>query len=432
MKFIRGRMFKSILCAASVVAVIISAPLALAATSTGSVLDYHTFDEDYTRPQYVYHPNEWEEWNAAREAAAREAQQPIAGYPIVPALSPATHSSNAELVALIARLQEEIARLERQLSELNAEGDRSEAILVRGESVVLSRTLSRGMSGSDVEALQRYLSREQDVYPEGKVTGYFGDLTERAVVRFQEKHGLEPVGVVGPKTRVLLSGENATPVTATPSFTGTITQISASTSPEVLSRTSVQSTTSSVYRIPTGYYHGTQTYVSEPTAPASAPTSISASLAATSTASTTPVVVPIVPTIVAPPSSLADITGPTITSLTISPTRTAVGGAVSFQATAEDPSGIQTIVYDIAYPGSGYVLRPNCNFNGVTVGTCGFGESIDHGIQNPSLLGEYTISIRIVDMLGNVAAYYPNGTVTNGITPTHSHTIPVITVVAPE
>jgi hypothetical protein len=76
------------------------------------------------------------------------------------------------------------------------------------------------------------------------------------------------------------------------------------------------------------------------------------------------------------------------------------------------------------------VLSPNCNFNGVTVGTCAFGEPIDHARQNPSVLGDYTIIIRAVDMLDNVAYYYPNGTVTNGVSATHNLTIPAITISA--
>ena len=44
-----------------------------------------------------------------------------------------------------------------------------------------------------------------DVYPEGLVTGYFGSLTENAVRRFQEKQGIEAVGIVGPVTRAKLN-----------------------------------------------------------------------------------------------------------------------------------------------------------------------------------------------------------------------------------
>jgi peptidoglycan hydrolase-like protein with peptidoglycan-binding domain len=35
-------------------------------------------------------------------------------------------------------------------------------------------------------------------------TGYYGDLTAGAVMKFQVDFGLEPDGIVGPKTRALL------------------------------------------------------------------------------------------------------------------------------------------------------------------------------------------------------------------------------------
>jgi hypothetical protein len=113
-------------------------------------------------------------------------------------------------------------------------------------------------------------------------------------------------------------------------------------------------------------------------------------------------------------------------------------GAVTFTATVEDPSGILRIIYDIYYPADqryvavSYILRPLCNFNGVTSGTCSFTQSIDHGIQNPTLLVDYVIqTIRIIDMRDNISTYYPEGTVTGGANATHNLTIPVITISVP-
>lgn len=64
----------------------------------------------------------------------------------------------------------------------------------------LSQTLRPGSTGQDVTTLQEHLSSQPDVYPEQLVTGYYGQLTKRAVTKLQEKIGLEPIGVVGPKT----------------------------------------------------------------------------------------------------------------------------------------------------------------------------------------------------------------------------------------
>jgi len=52
----------------------------------------------------------------------------------------------------------------------------------------------------DVRRLQELLATDPSIYPEGKITGFFGALTKKAVGRLQEKLGLENVGRVGPKT----------------------------------------------------------------------------------------------------------------------------------------------------------------------------------------------------------------------------------------
>ena len=65
--------------------------------------------------------------------------------------------------------------------------------------------LKRGMSGTEVSKLQAIIAKDTSIYPEGLITGNFGPATERAVMRFQKKYGLEQVGYVGPKTRELLN-----------------------------------------------------------------------------------------------------------------------------------------------------------------------------------------------------------------------------------
>ena len=74
------------------------------------------------------------------------------------------------------------------------------------------------------------LSEDPTIYPAKLITGYFGNLTREAVKRFQAKHGIDPLGIVGPKTRAKLnelSGNaslSQTPtVPTTPAITGTLT-----------------------------------------------------------------------------------------------------------------------------------------------------------------------------------------------------------------
>lgn len=68
-------------------------------------------------------------------------------------------------------------------------------------SAEFSINLQRGNKGDDVTRLQQLLSTDTDIYPEASVNGVFGPATQRAVARFQEKHGITPNGRVGPLTR---------------------------------------------------------------------------------------------------------------------------------------------------------------------------------------------------------------------------------------
>ncbi len=83
-----------------------------------------------------------------------------------------------------------------------------------------SRTLRKGETGQDVKTLQTWLS---DVGYHVPSTGYFGSMTQAAVVRFQRAHRLAPAsGTVGRKTAAALlaavkkSSRNSSAVT-TPS-----------------------------------------------------------------------------------------------------------------------------------------------------------------------------------------------------------------------
>lgn len=67
-------------------------------------------------------------------------------------------------------------------------------------------------TGGDVTRLQRFLAQDVSIYPEGRVTGYFGPATLRAVQRWQARAGIvssgDPettgYGFIGPKTRAAM------------------------------------------------------------------------------------------------------------------------------------------------------------------------------------------------------------------------------------
>ncbi|PIT92152.1 MAG: hypothetical protein COU08_04040 [Candidatus Harrisonbacteria bacterium CG10_big_fil_rev_8_21_14_0_10_42_17] len=132
-------------------------------------------------------------------------------------ISPSTvgaQTTNADLQVQIQALLEQISSLQLQIKTLRGEvtSTREEIKQVREELQIL-RTLRVGNEGEDVSNLQEYLSQFEDIYPEGLVTGFFGILTQRAIQRFQQKHGIvtsgDPdstgFGLVGPRTRTKLN-----------------------------------------------------------------------------------------------------------------------------------------------------------------------------------------------------------------------------------
>jgi hypothetical protein len=69
---------------------------------------------------------------------------------------------------------------------------------------VFSKYLYRGKSGEEVRQLQIALKALGFFeYPE--ITGYFGPVTEKAVIAFQKSVSVDPVGMVGPITRGILN-----------------------------------------------------------------------------------------------------------------------------------------------------------------------------------------------------------------------------------
>ena len=110
---------------------------------------------------------------------------------------------------LIEVLKAQIAALKAKIAKVQAE---IAAILEkRLASQRLTKNLHFGMRGPEVYLLQEFLkSQGQAIYPEGLVTGFFGNLTKQAVIRFQEKYAkdiLFPLGLkkgtgfVGSRTR---------------------------------------------------------------------------------------------------------------------------------------------------------------------------------------------------------------------------------------
>jgi peptidoglycan hydrolase-like protein with peptidoglycan-binding domain len=102
-----------------------------------------------------------------------------------------------ELMAQVQQLQAQIRALQQQQVDLQVSANAAILEIIQG--------LKEGNEGDQVTLLQTLLAADAAIYPEGKVTGFFGPLTRRALQRFQAKHGLEQVGFVGPRTRAELN-----------------------------------------------------------------------------------------------------------------------------------------------------------------------------------------------------------------------------------
>ena len=99
---------------------------------------------------------------------------------------------------LIDKLLAQIASLKKQISDLIAQQGGSGAPSVFCSQI--NSNLSFGSIGNEVSCLQEFLKNQgTNIYPEGLTTGYFGNLTKSAVIKFQEKYSsaiLSPLGLL--------------------------------------------------------------------------------------------------------------------------------------------------------------------------------------------------------------------------------------------
>lgn len=115
-------------------------------------------------------------------------------------------SASADTTTLIQELQTKIQELQKQLAAMQVSTTGTvESTPFRIVGVGFSETLQRGSRGDAVTRLQEFLKTKTNSYPDGLVTGYFGVMTESAVKRFQTQYSIDPIGIVGPKTRAKLN-----------------------------------------------------------------------------------------------------------------------------------------------------------------------------------------------------------------------------------
>jgi hypothetical protein len=167
--------------------------------------------------------------------AAPAAPAPTTPVPTAPT-APAAPAAPAPTTAQIKELQLEILNIQKSLLELSllikTEPQNSAipsrlisltqsinqlaAKLQTAKSIasaIFARNLYFGLQGDDIRNLQEFLAKDKTIYPEARITGYFGLLTQAAIQRFQCKYNIvcsgtpasTGYGVVGPRTRTKLN-----------------------------------------------------------------------------------------------------------------------------------------------------------------------------------------------------------------------------------
>lgn len=107
--------------------------------------------------------------------------------------------------ATIQNLLIQIDALKKQIADLIAQKNGGQ-VPQNNICSQINNNLSFGMTGSEVSCLQQFLKNQgAAIYPEGLVTGNFGNLTKQAVIRFQGKYGILQTGFVGPLTRAKIN-----------------------------------------------------------------------------------------------------------------------------------------------------------------------------------------------------------------------------------
>ncbi len=106
----------------------------------------------------------------------------------------------ATLQAQISQLIQQIKALQVQIAQIKTTQQ-----TIKTSFVALRSQMRVGSRGRGVRVLQKLLASDPSIYPQGLVTGYYGRLTQAAVKKFQENHGISPVGEVGPETRMLMN-----------------------------------------------------------------------------------------------------------------------------------------------------------------------------------------------------------------------------------
>ena len=102
-------------------------------------------------------------------------------------------SASAETAATTATVTTTSATNLSQLETLLKRIAELRALLatLQGDVNQLVKDMEEGAESDDVKKVQELLASDRELYPEARVTGYFGPATREAIKRFQTRYELE-------------------------------------------------------------------------------------------------------------------------------------------------------------------------------------------------------------------------------------------------
>ncbi len=154
-------------------------------------------------------------------------------------LPSASAAQASDITSSIASLIEQIQKLKSALTASAAGAlDDDYGTGETGYCPNLTRTLQRGSTdartGGQVTELQLFLANYYDLDENASVSGHFGAVTARNVIRFQKEMGLPALGIAGGLTRAAIARacgglpSTTTPIPSTPTYPQTTPRQSAS------------------------------------------------------------------------------------------------------------------------------------------------------------------------------------------------------------
>lgn len=130
-------------------------------------------------------------------ALAAVLQAPLAQLAHAETTATATTTATVDISSLLATIKSLMAKVADLQSQLGS--------VKQDIRAAITTDLKAGMTSDQIKQIQELLATDQSIYPEGITSGYFGKLTEKALMRFQAKHGLTQTGEVDQDTKDLLN-----------------------------------------------------------------------------------------------------------------------------------------------------------------------------------------------------------------------------------